>query len=133
MDPRRDTALDALLGTLLQELAGRGGAPDRQPDGRIRDAVEYLDTHVDEDISLEDLCGVTGLRRRQTITAFRRETGLPPHVWHLQRKIERVKALLRQGMSPAAAAAETGFADQSHMGRHFAAILGITPAAYARG
>ena len=75
----------------------------------------------------------TGRPWRQTITAFRRETGLPPHVWHLQRKIERVKALLRQGMSPAAAAAETGFADQSHMGRHFAAILGITPAAYARG
>ena len=129
----RDSALDALLGALLEELAGRDAAPDRQPDGRIRDAVEYLDAHVDEDISLEDLCRVTGLRRRQTITAFRRATGLPPHAWHLQRRIERVKALLRQGMSPAAAAAETGFADQSHMGRHFAAILGITPAAYARG
>lgn len=36
-------------------------------------------------------------------------------------------------MAAAIAAAETGFADQSHMGRHFAAITGTTPAAYARG
>ncbi|MFE3838772.1 helix-turn-helix domain-containing protein [Pseudogemmobacter sonorensis] len=79
------------------------------------------------------ICRITGLRRRQTIDAFRRATGLPPHAWHLQRRIAQVKVLLGQGVAPAAAAAETGFADQSHMGRHFAAITGTTPAAYTRG
>jgi len=84
-------------------------------------------------VSLAELYAITGLRRRQTIAAFQRATGLPPHAWHLQRRIGRVKRLLRQGMPVAIAAVETGFADQSHMGRHFLAITGLTPAAYARG
>lgn len=125
----RDVALDALLGVLLRDLVPTLA----QSDGRIADALDYLDSRVGEDVTLEALCAVTGLRRRQSIAAFRRATGLPPHAWHLQRKIARVKRLLREGMTPAAAAAETGFADQSHMGRHFVATVGVTPAVYARG
>lgn len=129
----RDAALEALLGLLVSELTGHVAPPRPAPFGRVADAMAFLDAHLAEDVSLEDLCRVTGLRRRQTIEAFRRATGLPPHAWHLQRRITRVKTLLDQGLAPAMAAAETGFADQSHMGRHFAAITGTTPAAYARG
>tara|TARA_R110000868_G_scaffold209488_3_gene459282 strand:+ start:491 stop:1324 length:834 start_codon:yes stop_codon:yes gene_type:complete len=128
----RDVALDTLLGALLRELGADVSEPRLQRRERIADAIDYLDSHVEEDVSLDDLCRVTGLRRRQTIDAFRRATGLPPHAWHLQRKIRNVKRLLHEGLSPAAAAAQTGFADQSHMGRHFRAIVGITPAAYLR-
>lgn len=129
----RDVALDALLGALLRELAPHVTQPASGPDGRIVDAIDYLASRVEDDVTLEDLCAVSGLRRRQTIAAFRRATGLPPHAWHLQKKIERVKHLLRAGLPPAAAAMETGFADQSHMGRQFRAIVGVTPAVYARG
>ncbi|HEY0212237.1 MAG TPA: AraC family transcriptional regulator [Paenirhodobacter sp.] len=129
----RDVAMDALLGGLLRELAPTVAQPAPRADGRIADAVDYLDSRLAADVSLDDLCTVTGLRRRQTIAAFRRATGLPLHAWHLQRRIARVKGLLREGMPAAEAAAETGFADQSHMGRHFRAITGVTPAAYARG
>lgn len=129
----RDVALDTLLGALLRELAPQICAPRRQCTGRIADAIDYLDSRVEEDVSLDDLCRITGLRRRQTIDAFRRATGLPPHAWHLQKKVLHVKRLLRAGLSPAEAAARAGFADQSHMGRHFRAVVGITPAAYARG
>ncbi|NIZ14263.1 AraC family transcriptional regulator [Phaeobacter sp. HF9A] len=129
----RDVALEMLLGALLHELAPEVAPPARQGAARIADVIDYLDSHVEEDVSLEDLCQISGLRRRQTIAAFRRATGLPPHAWHLQRKVLLVKRLLREGLSPAAAAAQAGFADQSHMGRHFRAITGITPGAFARG
>ncbi|SDG57133.1 AraC-type DNA-binding protein [Alloyangia pacifica] len=129
----RDVALERLLGALLGELAPQISA-NRSPDrGRIAEAVDYLGDRVEEDVSLDDLCRVTGLRRRQTIDAFRRATGLPPHAWHLQQKVLLVKRLLRAGLTPAEAAAQAGFADQSHMGRHFRAIVGTTPRAYARG
>lgn len=88
---------------------------------------------MDEDVRLDDLCTVAGLRRRQLIDAFRQHTGLTPHAWHLQQKIARVKRLLCDGMTATEAAMETGFADQSHMTRHFVAMVGITPGAYARG
>ncbi|MBV1825549.1 AraC family transcriptional regulator [Komagataeibacter oboediens] len=130
----RDVALDGLMQIVVSGLAQWPVARDRaRPDGRILDAIELLRSRVDEDVTLEDLCVVSGLRRRQTIAAFRRHTGLPPHAWHIQQKIERVKRLLRVGMPATQAAAETGFADQSHMTRHFVAIVGMTPGAYARG
>ena len=128
-----DVALDSLLGVLLHELAPQLSAPEPRDNGRIAEAIDYLGSRVEEDVSLDALCRVTGLRRRQTIDAFRRATGLPPHAWHLQQKVLLVKRLLRAGLSPAEAAAQAGFADQSHMGRHFRAIVGITPAAFARG
>lgn len=129
----RDIALDALLGTLMREMAPQSVSPVQVADGRIADAIEFLDAQVDEDVSLDDLSQITGLRRRQTIDAFRRATGLTPHAWHVQRKVLRVKRLLRDGQTPAEAAAQTGFADQSHMGRHFRAIVGMTPSAFAKG
>ncbi|MGR3248309.1 MAG: AraC family transcriptional regulator [Paracoccus sp. (in: a-proteobacteria)] len=128
----QDVALDALFGAMFDELSPHHSAPERQISGRIKDAIEYLDSVVEHDVSLDDLCRITGLGRRQTITAFRRVTGLPPHAWHLQKKVLLVKRLLRAGLSPADAAAQAGFSDQSHMGRHFKAIVGITPAAFAR-
>lgn len=131
----RDVALDSLMRAILGELVPGGvpGAGVSGPDGRIADVIDYLKARVDADVTLDELCAVSGLRRRQTIAAFRRHTGLPPHAWHIQQKIERVKLLLRAGMPAALAAAETGFADQSHMARHFLAIVGVTPGAYARG
>jgi AraC-like DNA-binding protein len=130
----REVALDRLMAAVLRELVP-GVVPDaaRRPEGRITAAVDYLEARVDENVTLDELCAVAGLRRRQTIAAFRRATGLPPHAWHIQKKIERVKHRLRAGMSATEAAAETGFADQSHMARHFAAMVGVTPGAYARG
>lgn len=67
------------------------------------------------------------------VRAFRGATGLPPHAYQRQLRINRAQALLRRGESPAAVAAATGFADQSHLTRTFRNALGITPAAYARG
>lgn len=113
-----------------------GGAPgdgteNTLPDSRAQRLVDYLHAHVEEDVSLAVLSSLAGLRRRQTIELFKRQTGLPPHAYHIGLKIRLVQDRLRMGLSPATAAAEAGFADQSHMARHFAAIVGMTPAAYA--
>ena len=40
---------------------------------------------------------------------------------------ERARAVLRAGRSLADAAAAAGFADQSHLGRSFRAVMGSTP------
>jgi AraC-like DNA-binding protein len=47
-------------------------------------------------------------------------------------RIERARELLAHGMSLSDAAASAGFSDQSHMGRWFRRICGVTPATYAR-
>ncbi|MDF2797475.1 MAG: hypothetical protein K0R85_219 [Devosia sp.] len=103
----------------------------RHDDRRAAKLVDYLHAHVEADIRLETLAALVGLGRRQTIDLFKNRTGMPPHAYHIGLKVRKVQGLLRNGSSLAAAAAEAGFADQSHMSRHFAAIVGTTPAAYA--
>jgi AraC-like DNA-binding protein/quercetin dioxygenase-like cupin family protein len=128
----RDVALNALMETIVGVLAPsvlqKGSS--KGPDGRICDAIEYLREHVERDVPLDELCTIAGLRRRQTIEALKRVTGLPPHAYHLMLKINAVKSMLAQGLSPAEAAAQSGFVDQSHMARHFVATVGMTPGAY---
>ncbi|ACA20398.1 transcriptional regulator, AraC family [Methylobacterium sp. 4-46] len=131
----RDVALDAIIRLLVEIICptfnAEGGA--RPPDGRIASAVEFLEAHACDNVTIDDLCAVSGLRRRQTIEAFKRCTGLPPHAYHVVLKVKAVKAMLRAGLSAAEAAAQAGFADQSHMTRHFVSIVGMTPGAYAQG
>ena len=130
----RDTAWDAfadIVAVLAGEVLGNG-TQSTLPDTRARKLVDYLHAHVEEDVSLDVLSSLAGLRRRQTIDLFKRRTGLPPHAYHIGLKVRLVQDRLREGRSAAAAAMEAGFADQSHMARHFTAIVGMTPAAYAQ-
>ena len=106
--------------------------PSRDPGfARLERASEYLRDHVEDDVSLARLASIVGLRKRQTINLFNNHLGLPPHAYHLTLKINAIKRLLRTGASIADCAAAFGFVDQSHMTRHFRAVVGITPKDYA--
>lgn len=97
---------------------------------RVKLAREYLDTHLSQNISLKDLAHVTDLSPFHLSRLFRQEIGLPPHQYQLQSRIARAKALLVQGMPLKKVAKETGFADQSHLTRHFKKFVGVTPGRY---
>jgi hypothetical protein len=71
-------------------------------------------------------------RARSYLQDFGRQIGVPPHAYQNHVRVERGRALLSAGASPAETAAQVGFADQSHFTRHFRRILNVTPAAYAR-
>jgi AraC-like DNA-binding protein len=63
---------------------------------------------------------------------FTAETGMAPHAYHTQVRINRAKELLRKRLPLAEVAARAGFADQSHLHRHFTRRVGITPGRYCR-
>lgn len=130
----RDAALVAFA-EVVARLAGEpsdDGPRGAPPDDRVRRLVDYLHAHVARDVSLDELSLLVGLRRRQTIDIFKRATGLPPHAFHIGLKVRLAQDSLLKGQSLAATAIGAGFADQSHMTRHFTAIVGVTPATYAR-
>jgi AraC-like DNA-binding protein len=82
--------------------------------------------------SLSDMAAMTGLSKYQVLRRFERAYGLPPHAWLLQRRAERARALIRDGLGLAAAAASSGFSDQSHMTRVFVRQFGFTPGAWRK-
>ena len=65
-----------------------------------------------------------GLSREAYSRAFRRRHGLAPQPFRGLLRLNAARALLRNGMAPAAVAAEIGFADQSHLGRAFRRAFG---------
>ena len=81
--------------------------------------------------TLATLARRAGLSRWQLIRAFAAATGLTPHAWLLDQRVQRARALLREGrLSLSEIALTTGFADQSHFSRAFKARTSVTPGQY---
>lgn len=128
-------ARDALLLRVLAQAGGPQGArpaPERHGvPGSIRHARGLIDDDPAAALSLADLACASGLSRYQVLRAFARATGLTPHAYQMQRRLQLARQLIRQGMTLADAAAQGGFADQSHMTRLFVRTYGVSPGHYA--
>jgi AraC-like DNA-binding protein len=131
-------AQDGALATLVEWLAGRDlvQAEELREDSprqrAIRRAREFLAQTFADNPSLDQLAAATGTNKFVLLRYFKRELGLAPHGYLIHLRVERARQLLANGCTPADAAAEVGFSDQGHFGRHFRRVLGITPAAYRR-
>jgi len=91
---------------------------------------ELLADRAAENVGLDDLAAVAGLSRFHLIRAFQRRYGVTPFAYLRHRRIEKARAVLRTGASLAEAASGAGFADKSHLGRAFRAVMGATPGEY---
>lgn len=118
---------------LFQRHAKVAQAPNagREPRAVAR-AKELLAASLAEPPSLEALAAAVNLSPFHFARVFRRATGLPPHAWLKQRRLEQARALLRSGCAPLAVAMQLGFADQSHLGRQFKQSYGVGPGEYRR-
>jgi AraC-like DNA-binding protein len=127
----QDTSLVAFLTRLITRWADLGGLPPlrhrSQDIARVRD---YLDAHMDREVELVELAALAGLSRSHFIRAFRKETGLTPHAYLMDRRFRAASRLLDRGEAPGDVAASCGFFDQSHLNRVFKARMGVTPGAF---
>lgn len=98
----------------------------------VQKARHYLDEHYAENISLGQLATLVNLSPFHLLRAFRNQVGLPPHTYQTQMRILQAKRLLRLGASCIDTALTVGFADQSHLSKHFKRIVGIPPGQYLR-
>jgi AraC-like DNA-binding protein len=120
---------------LLATLAAIGGVPKAGKLPAMVAEVAKARSLIDEDpvasITLADLAATSGIGRFQLLRSFARATGLTPHAYILQRRLELARRLIAEGAALADCAAASGFADQSHMTRAFASRYGLTPGAFA--
>lgn len=122
--------LPSFLRDLDTLLAASGIAPvsaalDVSP--RIRRVQDFVEVNVGEALCLDDLADVAGLSRYHFSRVFREEIGQTPWAFVRDTRIERAKELLREGRTPAEAAHEAGFFDQSHLTRVLRRFDGRTP------
>jgi AraC-like DNA-binding protein len=105
-------------------------SPDRDPGLARMVRVRLDDLPAEGTPTLESLARELGTHPSHLVRVFRREYGLPPHRYLVGRRLDRARRLLLDGMAIADVAVATGFHDQSHLTRHFRALLGTTPGAF---
>ena len=129
--PLAGLALDEALVGLADALAAldasaRRPAPATPHRRAVARARDLLDTATGP-VTSAQLETASGLDRYALARHFRACLGTSPYRYWTLRRLERARGLFEQGAPLAEAAADCGFADQSHMTRQFKAAYGITP------
>jgi len=95
-------------------------------------ALYYIHSHYEDHLSIEELAEVAALSPFHFVRRFHAETGLPPHAYLIRYRVEKAKELLLASYPIVEVAMRVGFSDQSHLGHHFKAIVGISPGRFVR-
>jgi AraC family transcriptional regulator len=135
-------AAESLANLLAVHLIRNASTPrplDRRtyralPQGKLRAVIEYVEEHLDADLTLGQIAAAAHLSPYHFARRFKAATGLPPHQYVLTRRVEQAKQLLQQDrdLSLAEVAACAGFSDQSQFTHHFKRLVGVTPGRFRR-
>ncbi len=124
--------LDALLdlhGLTRPTPQAKGGLSGWQ----LRRVTDFMIERAADDLALDELAALVDLSAKHFARAFRQSTGVPPHRWLIERRIDRAKELLAESdHSLAEIALACGFSDQSHFTAAFRKAVGATPGGYRR-
>lgn len=136
-----DAYLRSLGNALLAEWQRELAQPDSSLDpsatrGELRvahDAIRHMRQHLGETLSVADLARACGCGVTRFTASFRSATGVTPHRYLRQARVERAAELLRTtGLSVLEVAEAVGFRGQSHFSAVFGVERGLTPTAYRR-
>ncbi|KAM3108837.1 helix-turn-helix domain-containing protein [Phormidesmis sp. 146-33] len=95
---------------------------------KLRQAIEYIQAHLGENISLTDIANELGMSQYYFCHLFKRSTGISPHQFLIHQRVEQAKHLLKQPeRTITSVALECGFANQSHFARCFRQSTGMNP------
>jgi AraC-like DNA-binding protein len=134
-DPlRRRELLVGTFGRLVRRYGSPGARVALPPRDRalLARAVRVMRERHAEPVTLPELAGAAGLTQFQLIGLFRRGTGLTPHAYLTQLRLDVARERLRSAAPIAEAALTAGFYDQAALTRHFKRRFGITPLQFAQ-
>ena len=93
---------------------------------------EVLHERYTENVTLAELAAAAALSRFHLVRSFTALYGMSPHAYQVQLRVKQACRLLRTGATCAGTASAVGFADQSHLARHFRRVMGVAPRQYAQ-
>jgi AraC family transcriptional regulator len=95
---------------------------------KLRTAIEFVDGNLRNDLTLGAIAAAVALSPGHFAHAFRQATGVAPHRYVLERRVERGKALLRESDLPITQIAQlVGCSSHSHFSVLFNRVTGLTP------
>lgn len=98
---------------------------------RVLDITDYVDAHLDETMSLDELANVAGMSMYHFSRCFKKATNTTPHMFVTSRRVEASRAMLANTQdSLAEIAYACGFSSQAYFTTKFKEHTGLTPGAY---
>lgn len=105
----------------------RAGPVDR----RLRRAIEFMHDNFGRELALEEIASAAYLSEYHFARLFKQITGVTPHVYLANVRLERARKLLADTALPISEIASmVGYQSQSHFSKMFRSVTGITPRAY---
>ncbi|KAF3886996.1 MULTISPECIES: helix-turn-helix transcriptional regulator [Nostocales] len=106
---------------------------DGLPKYKLRQVLEHIHSHLNSEIKLAELASLAGISQYYFCQLFKNSLGITPYQYVLQQRVEQAKQLLRNGqIAICDIALMCGFANQSHLTKHFRKITGMTPKDYQK-
>jgi AraC family transcriptional regulator len=100
---------------------------------RLKRATSFVEANLAKPITLVDLSAVAGLSRMHFAAQFRSATGVSPHTYLLQRRVEAAKQLLLEPQHTIRRVAfAVGFKSEAHFVNVFRRLVGDSPGRWRR-
>ncbi len=105
----------------------RAGLVDR----RLRRSVEFMHDNFARDLPLGEIAAAAYLSDYHFARLFKRITGVTPHAYLAELRMEQARRLLATSdLGVAEIAARVGYQSASHFGKVFRQVVGTTPTAF---
>ena len=128
----KQTQVIEYLSTLMHTLDNQKLVLDRQTPAALNKLAIYLNEHCTEELSLDELCTLSGYSPSYLIRSFRQHFGMTPHAYIVNKRIQYGQQQLKKGISIIDTALNAGFADQAHFQRTFKRLVAATPNQYRK-
>ena len=132
---------EALGAVLCHELIRMNGAKAPLPTGRQtglapwqqKRVADNIEARLDARLTVADMAALVHLSPFHFARAFKQSFGMPPHRYHMMRRVEAAKALLNATTTPMMEIAlRLGFSEASSLSAGFRRVTGVSPSAYRR-
>ena len=127
---RRGAAATIAAARDVIRMLTRGIEPLVISDDRIVRAVAWINGHLDQQITLQDVAAAVFLSPGRFRHLFVEQTGMGLRPYVLWRRFLRVWAAIMSGRSISTAAHEAGFADAAHLTRTSRRLFGVSPSMF---
>lgn len=123
--------LDDLVQTSKHKVST--GGSEKLREFYIKEALSFVDSHYQEDISVQDIATACGLNRSYFGRLFRDAMNLSPQQYLIQYRMAKAVQLLKSSqISIAEVGAAVGYENQLHFSRAFKAVFDMSPSEYRR-